>query len=381
MRICRVVKNFPPRIGGLEFHVLGLSIEQGETGHDVYVYTMLGDESLEGKNVRIKKVRGGSVAAMTRKDSLRSLFFILVVVPALVWANWKYRFDIIHVHGDIVEVLFGTLLGRLWQIPQVVTIHAGLNKKRSYRLLARHVFRLPSVIITVSPEIKEDLISLGINSKKIAVIHSGIDYKLCAEPVDAAYRQRQRKKMSVSSDDILIITVGRLHRMKGLEYLIEAVGETLAQFPLKLLIIGDGPERERLKRLAGPYSDRVDFLGEMSKVRVVAHLRLSDIFALPSVSLSGQREGTPTAVMEAMAAGLPIVTTPVGGAKLLVENNINGFIVKEKDVTTLSAAIENLCKNPSLRSKMGDANWKQARDYDWSCVAQEIEKAYENACC
>jgi len=381
MRICRISKNFPPLVGGLEFHVRDLSVEQGRSGHNVDVFIMRGNEALGAKNVRVRKVGAGSLAPILKKDSLTSFVFMLLCFPTVLRAHRRRRFNIIHLHGDIVEAFFGRLLGRLLGIPQVITIHAGLNRKRTYRILARSVYRFITSIIAVSPDIKKDLISLGIDSKKVTVIHSGINYKLFAEPVDDGYRQRLRQQLSLSADDILMVTVGRLHRMKGLEFLIEAVGKELANTPLKLFIIGDGPERERLKKQAAPYSSRISFMGMVSKLRVVDYLKLSDIFILPSVSLGRQREGTPTAVMEAMAAGLPIVTTDVGGAKLLVESNINGLVVKQNDVISLAEAIGTLSKAISLRCKMGNTNKKRAQRFDWSCVAGKIEKVYSGAFC
>ncbi|MDP2909864.1 MAG: glycosyltransferase family 4 protein [bacterium] len=120
----------------------------------------------------------------------------------------------------------------------------------------------------------------------------------------------------------------------------------------------------------------MNFLGKMNHDDVVIYLKAADIFVLASVSTSGDREGTPTSIMEAMAAGLSIITTKVGGNPYLIREGENGLLVEEKNSNELARAMIKLINDENLRQKMRDKNLEDVKQKDWPIIAQKITKLY-----
>lgn len=377
MKICRIVKNFPPLIGGMEYHARDLSYTQAKKGHLVDIFIMRGSAQAGDERVRIKRV-WGEVISHKLRDTLASLLFMSLVDFHLIIRRAKTNYDIFHLHGDIMEALFGALAGKIYKKPAVITIHAGLNTKGIYRRLAGRWFDLMDHIIAVSEAIASEMVQMGVDPMKISVIPSGIHYNNFAACEALVDKVKLRRNLGLPQEIPLIIGVGRLHPMKGFKYLINTVAEfDKTSRDLGVVIVGDGPERCELVKIAKRSKKKIVFAGRVEKNELHHYLLASDIFVLPSVSLEGQREGTPTAVMEAMAAGLPVVTTDVGGAKRLIKEGINGFLVPQKDSKAIWIAIEKLISQPSLMRAMGENNKKKARRFDWEQISHQVETVYK----
>ena len=314
-----------------------------------------------------------------------ALAFAVIVFP-LVWrANRRRPFDVVHLHGDWFEAVNGVLFWKILGIPSVLTVHAGLNSKRAYRLLAGPAFRRMPGIIAHSKEIRDELVSMGVSVERITLSHSGI---WVAQITSAgADRPVDENVVSPAGDRIggesasgpyTVLRVGRLHTMKGQRYLIEAIRLLPKQPSVKTVLAGDGPNRDELRRLAAGSPNEIEFVGELMHDALIRLLHRADVFALPSVSLAGQRESTPTALLEAMAAGLPIITTPSGGIRDIIEDGHNGIIVPERNAQALAEAIRKLTEDEQLRAEMGARNREQAAEYDWSRVAGMVRQVYIN---
>jgi colanic acid/amylovoran biosynthesis glycosyltransferase len=162
----------------------------------------------------------------------------------------------------------------------------------------------------------------------------------------------------VSAQPVEVITVARLVEKKGIEYAIRAAALVLRDRSFRYTIVGDGPERQRLEGL-------IDHLGVSGSVRIIGwrghdevHRLLStaDAFMLPSVTAAdGDEEGLPVALMEAMAAGLPVLSTLHSGIPELVRDGIEGFLVRERDVEALASRCSVLVDDPRLRAELGSA--------------------------
>ena len=368
MRICCITKRYPPLVGGLEFHVESLSERQAMDGHEVTVLTLLGGRESSTPGVSVKRVPGGALIESLRSESLISLAALPLFFLGAIREHRRRPFDVVHIHGDWIDALLGALLSRFLNVPALVQVHAGLNRTWLYRVLARSPFRWVEGVVAHSEEIAADLTSLGVRRGKITVLHSGIWYE--------RFGQSLRRPVG---GEATVITVCRLHRMKGLEYLVQAMGMLPSGLVVRLVIAGDGPERVRLVEAAEEHGDRVSFVGEVPHDEVASLLAGADVYALPSVSLAGQRESVPTALLEAMASGLPVVTTSVGGIKQLVTDGVNGYVVPERDPRAMADAITKLARDPELRESMGKRNREQARGYDWTFVAAQVAEAYARA--
>ena len=144
-----------------------------------------------------------------------------------------------------------------------------------------------------------------------------------------------------------------------------------------MIIIGDGPDKNELETQAKNIGN-IYFLSRQSHDKVIEHLKAADVFVLASISTVGDREGTPTVIMEAMAAGLPVIATNVGGVADLIENRKNGFIVDQGQAEKLAMAIIELINNPDLIQKMIAQNLEDIKTKDWPTIARRIDDVYKS---
>lgn len=375
MKICRVSRAFLPVIDGAANHVLELSKQQSLRGHDVWIIqphsVLLRDLP---STMRVLRVGLPVPTQLIYSSKIVKLLFNLLVGIRIIHLHLSNRLDLIHAHGDFIEGFCQGIIGRMLWIPVVLTIHGGINQKRVYSFLAKHLLKVPNHIIVTSDTVKQQLLRLGLSENKISVISSGVNisqFQRCNYPKEA-----MKATLGISEFDKVIVSVGRLDPVKGFEYLISAVKSLLEKHSqVGLIIIGDGYERNNLLMLKGE-EQRIILIGEKKREEVVDYLNCADVFALASVSLMTQEEGTPTSVMEAMAAGLPVVTTDSGGAKYLIKNGENGFIVPQRNVPALEEAISLLLEDDSLRTKIRSANQAVIQCKDWSVISGKILHLY-----
>jgi colanic acid/amylovoran biosynthesis glycosyltransferase len=158
---------------------------------------------------------------------------------------------------------------------------------------------------------------------------------------------------------VRIATVARLIEKKGIEYGIQAIAKLQQQYPnLKYMIIGEGNFRDRLEHFITELGveNRVELLGWKSQNEVIEILNQSHLLLAPSVTgQKGDQEGIPVAIMEAMAMGLPIISTQYSGIPELVEDGVSGFLVPERDADAIARKLDSLMKNPDLCLSMGKA--------------------------
>lgn len=359
MRIARIIEYFPPHVGGMERHGLILSQEQIKLGHEVDVFIGYGDEKL------LPRIYKMPLQFLPLYSKLRRFWFNVWAFRQIKRRHKKNPYEVVHLHGDFVEAYFGGKLSKKLNIPAILTIHAGLNKKL-LKPKNKKVFDGINNIICVSQNIAEELKSIGVAEGKITVISSGVnlvEFKSINNNNVAELRNKYSKP--------LIISVGVLRPNKGFSYLIEAFKEIKQKInSATLVIIGNGPERAMLENRARGIHD-VYFLGSQSHADVLRYLKAADIFVLAS-----DREGTSTSIMEAMAAGLSIVTTKVGGNPYLIKDGENGILVEEKNSDALAKAMIKLIGDENLREKMRDKNLEDIKEKNWPIIAKKITDLY-----
>jgi len=247
----------------------------------------------------------------------------------------------VHSNSRTTQVL-GNLLSRALAIPHVFTCH-GFFKPKLSRLLFPY---WGQAVIAISSEVKEHLIAdLKLDAKNISVINNGID---TANFGDFSARDNLRKNLGIN-DAPLVGIIARLSDVKGHIYLIRAMRQVVKTFPTaRLLIIGEGKMKNTLVREAEVLGikDSVLFIPQAGNTREM--LSAMDIFVMPSL-----QEGLGLALMEAMAQGLAVVGSAVGGIKTLIQDRVNGLLVAPADVAGLSAAIIELLKDYKLRQDLG----------------------------
>lgn len=275
--------------------------------------------------------------------SLKSLYYICYFL--------EKDFDVVNCHfgPNALRYLFlKEILGG--RIIFLTTFHGYdltkyLNKR--HKDIYNKLFTEGDHFLPVSETWKQLLIKLGCKKEKISVFHMGVDlhnYTKLPSPE------------KINSSILRIITVGRLTEKKGIEYSIRAIAELNKKYNnLEYLIIGEGELRPYLESVITKLDlQNVKLCGAMPRNKAASLIAASDIFILTSVtSEDGDKEGIPVSIMEAMALSLPVISTNHSGIPELVENNLSGFLVPERNISQIVQKIEVLITKPELRKQFG----------------------------
>jgi len=234
------------------------------------------------------------------------------------------------------------------------------------------LFRNGDLFLPISRYWQEKLVATGCHPERIKVHHVGID---CEQ---FAFQPRTYNK----DKPVVLISVVRLVEKKGIEYAIRAMVEVVASGkPVAYRIIGDGPLLAPLKDLVTQLklSDHISFLGTKTSDEVANELGRAHIFLAPSVTgSSGDMEGIPTVLMEAMATGMPVISTLHSGIPELVEDGVSGRLVGERDVEALASAIRALMDESSRWPAMGQVGRKKVlEEFNIRTLVCQLEDAFD----
>jgi len=377
MKIAYVHDAIYPFIkGGAEKRMYELSRRLAERGHEVHVFGMRwwGEEpTIEQDGVHLHGVCEAVPLYSRGRRSIRAAMnFAKAVLPPLV----KERFDIIDCYQAPYLHVFPTKVGAIAKHSRLaVTWH---EVWRGYwqeylgklgvvgRIMEKMILlRVADKVIAVSDQTKDDLISLGVGGEKISVVPNGINYN-------------QMQGIKPAGEESDVVYLGRLIKPKNVDVLLRAIELLKRDFPkLKASIIGDGPERTSLERLAGELGiqDHVKFFGFVEDFdEVAARMKSSKVFVIPSI----QEGGASIVTLEANACGLPAIAAdhPLGIDKRLILMGETGFFVKVTP-EAFAEKIKLLLKNKQLRTEMSKNAIKFAQQYDWGKIAGTIEEVYE----
>ncbi|MEI8349032.1 MAG: glycosyltransferase [Candidatus Omnitrophota bacterium] len=285
----------------------------------------------------------------------------------------KNDINILHTHNQR-PLFYGAIAARTSDLLAYVHTRHGRNDPDSFKnvLINKFFSSFADRVVCVSRDIYEIARKKeGLPLSKIEVIRNGIDISKFA-----SIKTKDKlllAKLGIKEGSFVIGTVGRLSRIKNHTLLIDAFKNLSAKYSRAiLLVVGDGPEAPRLKKIVQEYglTEKILFLGEQTDVS--ASLGLFDIFVLPSLS-----EGISLVLIEAMAAGLPIVATNVGGNSEVISDGENGFLVSSGDTAALSNAIARLLEDEGLRRRLSDANrHKATQEFNIQVMCKKYEELY-----
>lgn len=291
----------------------------------------------------------------------------------------RYDIDVLHAHDTISNVIVG--VGRkAFPCACVASpygwwedrwhLEARVNHWIERRLALPHFDR----VYTVSQNMKRKVMWGPTREDRIRVIHTGIDLA----PFDTGGdRDAVRAEVGLPEAGVVVGTVSRLFKEKGHTYLLDAAAQLLPRFPnLHLLIVGTGDERLPLEEQARALgiTDHVHFTGYYADLP--GALRAMDIFAQPSID----HEGFPTAVLEAQAAGLPVVASDIGGTHETMNVGETGLLVAPADATSLAQGLAELLADPNKRATMAGAGrpWIEA-SFTLPDMIRQMGETYEES--
>lgn len=365
MKIAIIVCSFPPKfLGGTEVATYNIAKHLAKRGHDVHVMTQVDvDPPIESKGEKF------NVHSMKIKKV--PLIGILLFWIKVLFTLKKIKPDIIHIQS--IDIGIGGLLGKiLLKKPYVVYGRGGdvYSPWVFKKIISKIIIKNAGAVIALTEDMKQEMTK--IYKRDITVIPNGLDITKFIN----LSKENIRRKMNIPNDVKIIIFIGRLKSVKGVEYLIEAMG-LLGQKDVKtkLLLVGDGAERERLEQLVKELelTKNVMFVGRVSNEDIPKFLTMSDILVLPSLT-----EGFPNTILEAMASGLPIIATNIRGIPEIIKNGENGFLVESKNPEAIAEKILSLFENNELRKTISKKNKEDVKRYSWEDTTKKIEDIYQS---
>ncbi|NYZ75453.1 glycosyltransferase family 4 protein [Candidatus Micrarchaeota archaeon] len=283
----------------------------------------------------------------------------------------ELEYDLVHAHG-LVAGFFGLVAGRLRGKKVVVTPHGIASGQYSAALNAallgfeKLVYGSADATVFLSEGEKKRFAEKRVFAKNAVVIPSGIQLEAFDRKTHSAKAARLKKELGINGETVVTF-VGRLSKVKGVDYLLQAFKKSGKNSVL--LIAGDGPERSRLEALAKKLGlNNVFFLGHRTDTPAI--LAASDVFVLPSLS-----EGVPVSLLEAMASGCAPIVTDIG---LPVEKGVDSLVVKPRDAESLAEALKQLCGSVKLRSRISQNALKNSRKFSSEKMAEAHARLYES---
>ncbi|WP_426434900.1 glycosyltransferase [Bradyrhizobium genosp. P] len=291
--------------------------------------------------------------------------------------------SLVHAHFG-PDALDAWPLARALNLPMLVTLHGyDINTYRDWweagnagaimRSYPKRLLELASEprvsFIAVSEAIRRRAIEFGISGGKVRVRYIGINSTKFRPGVTP-----------ITQRDPRVLFVGRLVEKKGCQYLIEAMSIVQNNVPTaQLIIVGSGPLRERLEHLARKLGVNSNFRGSQSSAYIKQELDAARVFCLPSVTAaSGDAEGLPISILEAQAAGVPVVTSARGAVGEAVKHRVSGLVVRERDVPGLASELLTLLTVDNLASEISTGGIRSAASaFDCGILTSKLESTYD----
>lgn len=328
-----------------------------------------------GDNVKIYKLPIGKnekhIHYQSQKDLLSYTWKAYWFSRKLVRKN---HYDITHSFFSVPCGFISLLLKWQYRLPYIISLRGSDVPGYSDRFSVIYKFIKPLVrliwknsrgVISNSQGLKD--LALKTNPhQKIGIIYNGTD------------TERFKPNRDKRSDDKFIITTGasRITARKGIKYLLQAMPKIIERYPkVYLKLMGDGNGKEDLEKLTADLElqNYVQFLGRIPREETHPYYQEASLFVMTSLN-----EGMSNAMLEALASGLPIITTQTGGAEELVKNGVNGFFVEMKNSKDLAEKIMRLLADPELCEKMASESRKIAEKMSWKNVAEKYFELYKN---
>lgn len=368
MNILHVTKKYPHALGGDAVVVSHLEAEQKKAGHTVTILTSRCDDIIRARHVYMFGLSDTAEAldsiTIRRLLSLVSLFFVSFAFLR------RHKPDVIHTHS-VDMAFFVSFAARLYGIPLIHTFHIvtfynqaqHVIRRKTELWLARQAH--PTSVTAPNNFDVEQLREHGL--PQATVLPNGVDISFWRPPSPPQ-----------KTDAFTFFSVGRLEHQKGYPTLLEAVAELKADWPgaFRVLVAGEGSQKTQLASYAKSHDleDIVQFVGRKSpdEIRTLLHNSQAAIF--PSLY-----ETTPLTLLEAWAAGLPVIMTPVGILRGASINFDAAFVTPIEDATQLAKTMRHCLEDETHRRQVAVSGQQEATKYAWPAIAEQAEQLYRGA--
>ena len=289
----------------------------------------------------------------------------------LCWVLRRYRIQLIHTNS-YVPGNYARPAAALMRVPVIIDHWHGFTRfSRKRKIICRLLGRITDLSLAVSQGVRDYLIEPGgLDPARVRVVHNGVDV---ARLRQHRPRAEVRRELGLPEGVPVVGLVARLdHWGKGHREFLTALATLKEHYPVEALIIGGGRREAEMRQLAGEMglAGRVHFLGQRPDIPDL--LSALDLSVLPSHS-----EGVSLALLEAMAAGLPVIATAVGGLPEVVTDGVNGLLIPPQDPEALAQALARLLEDPALAKELGE-NARQHVEAHFSLerLGREINEIY-----
>ena len=366
-RILIFSTTYYPFIGGAEIAVREIANRITDIEFDLITVNLDGSRPEQETIDRTKVYRIGS-------GRLGKIFFPIRAYLLASRLNRKYKYDafwsIMASYAGFAGLLFSY---RHPKIPFILTLQEGDSKKELKAkfqfvwFLFKKIFERAHIVQAISKYLAN--FSQSINaSTPVVVVPNGVDVYKFTEDV-SAQAESLKKDLNKGSEDVFLVTTSRLVKKNAVRDVIVS----LERLPknVKFLVVGDGPLRLELEKGAKKSGvlERVIFVGEIAHNNILPYLKASDIFVRPSLS-----EGFGNSFVEAMAAGLPVIATPVGGIVDFIENGQTGLLCKVNNPESIAEQVTKLLESPDLgHDLVSNASSLVREKYDWEIIANRMK--------
>ena len=386
--------------GGMNVYVRELARELGRRGHEVDVFTRWREKDdpriqTLGPNARVVHIQSGPMGYWPKMDVYEHLEEFTAKLDAHVASEGK-QYDLMHSHYWLSAEVARTLAPR-WGVPRIQMFHTlGLVKREvmdedidgesDIRIaIERRAVRDSAAVVAASQIERGELLDLyDADRSKVHIIPCGVDPNVFRplRQVDA------REQLGRDQCERLVLFVGRIEQIKGIDVLLRALGLLFVRHPelrndVCLLVVGgaldpgdDAPETEKiqeLRRLVHQHrmEANVSFVGSLDQPTLATYYAAADLCAVPSLT-----ESFGLVALEAMACGTPVVGTRVGGLQTLIEDGQSGMLVPAGDYQALADAIARVLTDARLRMHLAHGARERAEHYTWQSVGARIEALY-----
>jgi phosphatidylinositol alpha-mannosyltransferase len=276
-----------------------------------------------------------------------------------------FRPDVVHVHEPFTPStsMWATLAA---EAPVVATFHTGAERSRLYDLAAPLIRRLARRIVV--------RIAVSRVAERAAAARVGGSFEIVANGVDVQrFAEAEPADLGLGTK---LLFVGRLDERKGFPIAVASFGRLATDRPaLRLVVIGDGPERSAVAGLSPDVRDRVTMLGAVPNVHLPPFEKACDLYL--GTSVGGESFGV--VLVEAMAAGLPVVASDIAGYDEVVTNGVEGFLVPPRDPAAMAKAAGSILDDPGVAARFAAAGRARAATFDWQVVGARLEASYRRA--